>query len=211
MLTLLLAFAGSGCDGDPPGGRDGGDVDASVDSGNGDGLVFDLRASPELPAELGGDHAIELETVRLVLEDVRAIGDAATGDDRTSRSTFDLAWGEEADNRLIYPDAPPGIYARLLATVASYEMRGWVTLETGRVAFVVSDAAADLDLAIELGQPMLLPGSSLEIEVEVAVGEPLFEVGWSELAGADSILIDETSSVIGAVREHLAEAFRVED
>src|SRR5688572_25830696 len=95
-LVALLAAAcsvesASRPDGGPVPGDDGGGPgpDAPVGSA---GLVIEFRGVPALPASLGGDFDPELQDVRLDLEDVRAVGDAAPGDERTSRDQLRLEW-----------------------------------------------------------------------------------------------------------------------
>ena len=62
-------------------GEDGGGSGPDAPIGSA-GLVLEFRGVPTLPASLGGDFDAELEEVRLDLENVRAVGDAAPGDER---------------------------------------------------------------------------------------------------------------------------------
>ncbi len=133
LPVLVLALAG--CPG-PGEVADAGmdahdDVDAPTATG---GLVFQFTTDPAVPGPVG--TRFHVDEVRVYWHDVRAIGDSAPGDSRTSRDSLDLSWQSGASpGPLAFPQAPPGIYSVLEARIGggrrSCEIKGTVTLRDG--------------------------------------------------------------------------------
>lgn len=145
--ALVAALGlGSGCPQDPPGdqpdaaSRDGGDDD---DGGGSAGLTFEFRTDPNLPADVGGD--VRVESLRIELVNVQAIGDSAPGDERTTRAELQLEWDEEDEPApLVFPDAPPGLYSQFKARAggdgwSTYRVEGDLWLDGTEYDFRVED------------------------------------------------------------------------
>src|SRR5262249_41556401 len=144
-LVLCVGRAGCPATGEVPdaGGRDArNDLDAPPQSG---GLVFEFGTDPVVPGTVG--TKVRVDEVRVYWRDVRAIGDSAPGDYRTSIATLDLDWqGNNMPAPLAVPQAPPGLYSRLEARAGggekAYEIRGVVALNGGGMeSFEISDEA----------------------------------------------------------------------
>ena len=95
--------------------------------------MLEFRGVPALERRWAVPHA-RLEEVRLDLENVRAVGDAAPGDSRTSRvDSLRLEWwGGDDDGRrpqnepvvVTFDQAPPGLYSNVVAELSAYRMQG---------------------------------------------------------------------------------------
>jgi len=225
VLVALFAAAcsvssGSRPDaGGPDPGEDGGGStpDAAVGSS---GLVLELRGVPALSAELGGDFSPVLKEVRIDLENVRAVGDAAPGDERTSRDELRLEWkgesdddgGEEADNAPVvvtFDQAPPGLYSNVFAEVKSYRLRGEVEpAEDTERDFEIDDQPSSLAISIPLGGVTLEVGETRRVIIEVSCADAVLDVPWDQVAEEEgSLVVDSESAFIGAVHDAMQAAF----
>lgn len=226
-LVALLAAAcsvesGSHVDaGGPDPGEDGGgsDPDAAVGSA---GLVLELRGIPALSAELEGDFEAVLEEVRIDLENIRAVGDAAPGDERTSRDELRLEWkgesdgdgGDEADNEPVvvtFDQAPPGLYSNVFAEVKSYRLRGELELaeDTERDFEIDDQPSTPLAISIPLGGVTLEVGETRRVIIEVSCADAVLDVPWDQVEEEEegSLVVDAESEFIGAVHDAMQAAF----
>lgn len=116
----LVAVAACGDDATTP------DGDAAV----GGGLVVSWSARPDTwPGDFG--DGLTLERATFVFDNLRVVGDAAPGDPRTVKSSFELQWDDAAQPGDIgFPDAPGGVYSQLSLLIdghvagPSIELRG---------------------------------------------------------------------------------------
>lgn len=218
MAAACSVSSGTGPDSGPEPGEDGGgpDDDGSVGAA---GLVLEFQTVPALTAVLGGDFPAELEEVRIDLENVRAVGDAAPGDSSTTRDQLRLDWrgeddGDPAENGPVivsFSQAPPGLYSHVLAQVKSYRLRGSVELEEGGDDrdFDIEDSPASLSISIPLGGVMLEGGETRELAIEVSVVDAVVETRWDEITpdAEGNLRITSSSPQISAIREQIAAAF----
>ena len=243
-IAALVVLA-PGCGGEPGAGPDAApapDGDGGPDEGDGGlptaGLVLDIEGGPELPAALGGTYSARATRARLELENVRVIGDAAPGDERTTEAFVLLAWpdgagdggggearrgdgdgagegeGDDAEVRIVFPSAPPGIYSRVLCQVTRYELSGTVELgETTAPFAIVDQPATPLSVSIDLGGVLLEANATGRIQIEVDVDEAILAPDWDQVdADGEGVLrIGSGSPQIGAVRDALLEEFEVDD
>lgn len=222
LVALLVAAcsveSGSRADAGADPGQDGGGSGPDAPPGSA-GLVLEFRGVPTLDAELGGDFSLVLEDVRLDLENVRAVGDAAPGDSRTSRDELRLEWwgsddGEDPNNEPVivtFDQAPPGLYSNVFAELEHYEMQGTVEVEQDNERdFDIRDTpSSSLAISIPLGGVMLEAGETRRVVVEVACGAAVLGVPWGELTPEDDgdYVVDSESPQIGAVSDAMADAF----
>ncbi len=208
-MVGMLVLA-TGCPGDPPPDVDGGDGDVDA-AGDGDvpagGLNFEFVADPSLPSEPDGAFQVVITGARYQLGDVRAIGDAAPGDDRTSRSSFEIQLDEGATVRLPFPMAPQGIYSFLLADVITYELDGTVVVDTGadggieQVQFQIQDQPPDLELSVDLAG-LVVGSQPVTCVIEIDLRALTRAVDWAaqEIEDDGDIEIESDDVDIGAVR-----------
>lgn len=223
VLALLVAAcsveSGSRPDSGPDPGDDGGGPgpDAPVGAS---GLVLEFRGVPPLTAILGGDFEAELDRVRIDLESVRAIGDAAPGDERTTRDELRLEWrggeddGEGAENDPVlvsFNEAPPGLYSHILAQVTHYRLEGQVELELdGEHDFDIDDTPdSPLALTIQLGGVTLEAGETRQITIDVSCGAAVLDTPWDEVTpdGEGDLNVNDDSPQIGPIRTSMDTAF----
>lgn len=191
FLTALLALALGGC----PGSVGGNSPDARVTDGDGGddgdggpsegGLVFTFVTEPAMPADLGSN--VVVEDVHLRLREVRAIGDAAPGDDRTSVAQLMLRWeGEQSPDPLAFMDAPAGIYSRLELRLDAagedfaYRIEGHAEVGGMEVEFEIEDDVT-IPLSIPLSGVELVAGTSAYVTIAVNLEALVGDIDWSSV------------------------------
>lgn len=205
---LVIALAGFvGCSDAPDGPTDG--PDATPATG---GLIFAWRTRPALPTRLEDD--LEVNEASFELRDVRALGDSAPGDGRTSRSAIELTWsGTTRPPPLTFDQAPPGVYSRLELRLGgdgeAYWLRGrveqeeedgedeehWVTWE------VRDDAALTINVPLDVA---LAVGATATVAIEIDAGDLVHDIDWSRVPLRGGVrILDGADPQIAAVRTRL--------
>ena len=218
-LIALLAPAcavesGSRADAGSEPGEDGGGPGPDAPPGAA-GLVLEFRGIPPLPAELGGEFNPELEEVRIDLEDVRAVGDAAPGDSRTSRDELLLEWGGDDDDgendvvRVTFDQAPPGLYSNVFAEVKHYWLEGVVETDVEHDFRVDDEPESALAISIPLGGVTLEAGETRVITIDVSCGPAIETMPWDEVTpdGEGDLNLNKDSVEIGQIRVGMQAAF----
>lgn len=112
------------------------------------------------PAMVPGrvEDGYDLTAVAFHLRNLRVVGDAGSGDPRTTAPLVELGWSSEGrPGTIAFPDAPPGLYSRMLWTIDrgagayAYELHGTAQTGAGREPYAIRDAdpiAIDLDYQI---------------------------------------------------------------
>jgi hypothetical protein len=220
-IVLILGLALAGCSGpgndgpldatpDSDAGADAGD---ERDGGDGAGLVFRFVSEPSLPGELDGELDAVIERAELVLVQVRAIGDSSPGGEGTSADSFALSWADGEAEALRFPQAPPGIYAQLMAELAFYEIDGTVQISGEDVPFRVADASAAIQVAVSLDEVELEPGEDRVVTVHVNLGDVIQAVDWEQVPPDDENVryVGAASSQSADVRAQLAACISRDD
>lgn len=211
-LLGVLALAGCPAPGDAPdAGTDAGD-DADVPPPTG-GLVFEFGIDPVVPGSVGAK--VRVDEVRVYWLDVRAIGDSAPGDSRTSRASLDLVWqSESSPGPLAFPQAPPGLYSRLEARIGggqrAYEIRGAVMLRDGGTeSFEIRDEAQE-SISISLAGVVV---NSAPVTARVTMSLSfLASVDWDGLwDDRHDLKIEAGDPAVGAISAAVATSFAVTD
>ncbi len=206
--------------GGPDPGEDGGasTPDAAVGSA---GLVLELRGVPALSAQLEGDFDAVLEEVRIDLENVRAVGDAAPGDERTTRDQLLLEWsgesdgdgGEDPNNEPVvvtFDQAPPGLYSNVFAELTDYRLRGEVEVEEDNERDFDIDDQPDTPLAISipLGGVMLEVGETRRVVIDVSCVDAVIDIPWDLVDEEEgNLVVNKDSDYIDAARDAMQAAF----
>ncbi|MBL8620981.1 MAG: hypothetical protein JNK64_06740 [Myxococcales bacterium] len=137
------------------------------------GCPADDQSQPDAPGSAGvavawiSDPAVvpgrvedgfDLTAAAFHLRNLRVVGDAGSGDPRTTAPLVELGWSSEGrPGTIVFPDAPPGLYSRMLWTIDrgagayAYELHGTAQTGTGREPYAILDAdpiAIDLDYQI---------------------------------------------------------------
>ena len=198
---------GSELDGGPRADASPGDADAPV--GGGGGLTFEFRTAPELPAVTAD---LSVDEVRLELRDVRAIGDSAPGDSRTSRSRLTLEWKPGEDpSPLVFDLAPPGIYSNFEARLGAatteekrFEIRGKVRVRGELREFSIQNERVTRAIAVPLGG--LTVGAVPRVAtLSLSLGF-LSSVPWSDGSEEDELQIDDDDPRMPAIEAALVGA-----
>lgn len=215
-VALLGLASLSACSGPAAPAVDAGDGDAALDDGGGQGssLRFQFVSMPTVPADLGGDYAETVASVDLDLRNVRAIGDAAPGDERTTAAEYAIAFGfESPPNFLLFDQAPPGMYSHLLAQIVGYQISGTVVLSADPIPYLIDDTPpTPLSVSIPLTDVRVVDDQRTDVVVEIDVGQVLGEISWELFdPGSESVDIDQDWSAISELREHLVEGFQGEE
>lgn len=214
-MSLILGLALTGCPGpgeDPPDPLTP-DAGAEPDAGEppaGAGLVFQFESEPGLGNdELGGEYNPVIDQAVLTLVQVRAIGDSAPGDARTSADQLTLSWQDGEIEELDFPQAPPGFYAQLLAELTSFEIEGTLQISGDRVPFRIAESGADLEIAVGLDGLELEPGMDRTIRITVDLGDVIEAVEWDRVPEGDDgwRRVSPESEDMATVRERLQDGF----
>ncbi len=159
MLTLL-----AGCSGSAPGeSLDAGEhiVDASSIE-RGVHMEFALRDFFPKRFDTNG-YTVNVKSAAFYFQDLRLIGDSATGDDRVSKSMVELRWKSDTTVGVSFPDAPSGIYSRIRGTLIRVEMNGDVEIpDSGDYQYSIEHGVSipidfDLSFTLESGTLVTLP------------------------------------------------------
>jgi hypothetical protein len=154
-------------------------VDASIG-----GLIIELVAKggvPQMPAS-----NIEITRVVLGMTTLRAIGDAAPGDLRTTRTDLDeMEW---RDNLVpipqLFPTAPPGVYSMVDLRIADSPLSSVAISINGRAArggnlipFEIQNLTADVGVAISINT-VLTPRQYVTTTIELDVPALVQDIDW---------------------------------
>jgi len=190
------------------------DDHSSPDATPGTGLIVGWVTHPQMvPGPVEDDYS--LSSVAIGLRNLRVVGDAGAGDPRTTAPVVDLAWSDKVQPRdVAFPDAPPGLYSRMLASVErgaapyAFELRGTVMTMTGLEPYVIRDVDA---LAVDMDfQIVADPGTSTTIVVRVELDDVLDAADFAAAPVIDGARTIETGDAqMPSIRSHLAEAFGV--
>ena len=217
LATGCSVSSGSRPDAGSQPGEDGGGSDPDAPPGSA-GLVLEFRGVPALSARLGGDFDPELEEVRIDLEDVRAVGDAAPGDERTSREQLRLEWwgagdddgGDDPNNQPVvvtFDQAPPGLYSNVFAELKSYRMQGEVEIEESERDFEIEDSPA-LAISIALGGVTLEAGETRRVAIDVSCAVAVRDVPWDQVQEEEgNLVVGSGDPEIDAIQAAMQDAF----
>jgi hypothetical protein len=171
-------------------------------------------------AGLDGD-AVTIDECRLWLADLRIVGDAAPGDDRTYLAKAEVKLDGGAPPTQYFDDAPPGRYSTvdfgtegLSDNEPAWRLRGSVRID-GEGG---DDDPVDLEIEDEEGFARSLPlaglvlaaGETRRILVEVDLDAVLDGVDWSAMPREEGrIELDDDDPELAAFRARLVTAITV--
>jgi hypothetical protein len=184
---------------------DTGDVHTNLESG----IELRWHLDGNIPWTIEGQDDLTVTRVSMRLEDLRLIGDATTGDERTTIQLFEPQWPTEGVHGNQFDQAPPGLYTQLRASVSQFDVRIDVTPESGdpwRLELDTESTTHQLDIPLSGVDLAVGDVEIVDIEVDIsaiAQGIDLSEVdidgtGEGEIEPGDSefdtlMLLLETS------------------
>ena len=197
-LAMLAACPGGDDDGPGP--------DAAGDQG----LLITWSTTPAIPGDAGGPT---VSVVEVELSSLRALGDAAPGDARTTATDLELDWraGISAPP-LAFPAAPAGLYASLeLGSGGDDEhvkLEGTVVVRSETYTYRIEDETP-LSLSLPV-DAMVEPGARTEIPVVLDVAAVLAAVPFDQLEpDGTELRLESGDPEMAAVRAALTTAFHV--
>ena len=212
LTGVLLACGTSGGGGDAGVDDDGG---GRGDASASEGWVFEFVADPAL-GDVGG--GVSVDEARISLRDVRAIGDSATGDYRTSKAEVDLEWSDgHTPSPLRFPLAPPGIYSTFEARLGlpstgseRFEIRGEVVVGGETRSFRIENDVVNEQIAVPLDGLSL--GDELRTATIACSFAFLATLPWDQIALEEGeYRIEPGSPHMPAVVAGLSAAFSLAD
>ena len=215
----MLAVFTTACSGPAPGiqadadvpSSDSGFIGGEIDSGI--GLLF-VSVPPFGETFSHDGNTISVRSAEFTIVDLRLIGDAASGDFRTSKDLVELSWKEDKEEAVPvgYEDAPPGMYSRVRGTVVGFSIKGDVELDDGTEAeFEVEQESVSLPIEFSLALS-LEAGEGQTLTVEVDLKNITEEIPFEDLTVENGeIEIDEDSEAMEKVEEKIGESFEVTD
>lgn len=213
-LVVMVATA-CGTPDDPPVGADAGS-DAAPDEdtiGPAAGIVVEFESRPSIPGTF--ENQDRIDAVEIALVNLRVQGDV-TPDDRTTEPSFTLDWvspmcgsAECAE----FPQAPPGLYSLVVATITSFRIEGEVDVGGNAMPFVIEDPAADLDVDFSFPPVPVHPGDPGRIQVEVRLDQLVEEVDWEQVpvSGEGVLELGPSDPQFDDVEDRLEQAFESDD
>jgi hypothetical protein len=183
------------------------------------GLTIELVAKNGVPQMPATD--VQITTVTIGAVTVRAIGDAAPGDVRTTRSGYKFDF---RDNLMPVPitfvEAPTGLYSMLELRVArvtsppaqasdACNIQGRVIRAGDSVPFEIKNTTADTAIAIAINTdlaPRELDTASIEVDVAALIAD----VDWNAvpLSGEGRLFVGDGDPQMATVVTKLSTAFR---
>lgn len=214
MLRLLAASLSAllmGCPSD-----DNGTPDGPPGDGGTQGLTVHWQSTQTIPTT-SDDPAVE--EASLAVRSLRVIGDAASGDEATTRERVSLSWSRDgAPAALRFDQAPSGKYAKIDAVLRgwdgdgndedsgdAFEISGTVRVGSTTYRYEIEDSS---QLAISLPLPdgtMLSPGGALSLTVRVNWRDVVKDLNFSSIPPREGTIRinDDTPAVLSAAREAL--------
>jgi hypothetical protein len=213
--VLAIGVAVGGCPADD---------DTDVDAAPAGALRIDVTGDRTLPADITTSPLRHLERVRLHARTIRAFGDAAPGDARTTAMDVDLLWDRETvPAATAFDQAPSALYAsveiRLERDPAGgehvVELRG--TAETdpdggGPVPFGSYEYEIELEeIRCTITVPTQTPldvGQVASIPIAVVLGHAIEALDFSQLAwDGEKLKLPEASPLEATIADWVRESF----
>jgi hypothetical protein len=214
IAASLLLVA---CPGDPTDNP----VDAPTDGDGslpGNGLTIDTNTNHGIPASIG-DGNIKIEEVWISTRSIRAIGDAAPGDERTTKLDVGLHWDDEDDpDKFTFDRAPSGRYSTVRLQVAApesgdqdaaFQIKGEVKIDDTFRKFEVDSETSSFQISVAV-DTVLPAGGTAEIDLELVLEGLVDTIDFTLITpdGDGVRVIDDSDSEMAIVRAALETAFR---
>ena len=151
-----------------------------------DGLTIELVAKGGVPQMPSAD--VELTRVVIGATAIRAIGDAAPGDMRTTRDAYIFEWRDNLSPiPFLFGEAPPGLYSsvelRINDSRVSTEAIGIIgrARRAGNlVPFEISNRSADIPIEVSINT-VLDPRKIAVVTIEVDVPALVAAIDWASV------------------------------
>jgi hypothetical protein len=180
-------------------------------NGGASGLHVTWASTPTIPGMASSN--VTINSVLFRVDDLRVIGDAGSGDPRTSQESFELKWGASArPDEIVFGDAPTGVYSKVTLQADghlidnSYEITGSVRINDVMKDFEIHDRdalTANVDISV-----MLEPGGRANVPLRLRFDEALGVIDFTTLRVDDGKLeLDTLDLQMPVFRTKLAASF----
>ena len=194
------------------------------------GCPADDQSQPDAPGSAGvavawiSDPAVvpgrvedgfDLTAAAFHLRNLRVVGDAGSGDPRTTAPLVELGWSSEGrPGTIVFPDAPPGLYSRMLWTIDrgagryAWELHGTAQTSAGREPYaILDDDALPIDLDYQI---MAEAGTLTTIVTRVEFDDVLDVIDFDAAPVIGGVrTITEGDLQLAAIRAEVVRAFGV--
>jgi hypothetical protein len=206
LLAASMCACSSGTRATPDGGNPGSDGPSG-----GAGLHVQWGITPAVPGQTGTN--VTVKSVLFRVDDLRVIGDAGSGDPRTSREDFQLSWMEnQQPEPIAFPDAPTGLYSKVTIQADghlvddSYAIAGTARVSDVTWDFQIHDRealTANIDIMTTLD-----PGGEANVPIRVRLDHALGVIDFSTLRQDGGHLeLDTLDTQMATFRAALATSF----
>ena len=168
-----------------------GDGSSSSDQG----LQVKWSSGTPIPGNATNDVTVSKLLFRIA--NLRVIGDAGPGDNRTSADSFQVQWAQGmAPAAETFADAPSGLYSHLVFLADdnlvdySYEIEGTSKVDGNVTPFKIHDRSP-LPVSLDTNT-MLEPNEVASLAIVVRVDQALTSLDWSKLNNQNGTLTLDT-------------------
>jgi hypothetical protein len=207
--TCLLLGVIAACHGSDPSAPDGSMLDGTGSGSSDHGLAITWATSPSsIPGDTGGDGT-SIASMKFRILNLRVIGDAGPGDNRTSVDSIELDWatGMKPD-AVSFADAPTGLYSRVVLVADgnliaySYELAGMTKLDGNPMPFQIHDRTP---LAISLDTSATLePDQTASLGITIRIDQALQSLDFHKLSNqSGTLVLDTFDDAMGDFRDKM--------
>jgi hypothetical protein len=197
VRTCLLLGVIAACHGSDPSAPDGSMLDGDGSNASNHGLSITWTTSPSsIPGDTDGDNG-SIATMTFRVFNLRVIGDAGPGDNRTSVDSIELDWATGAKpSPVSFVDAPSGLYSRVILLADgnlidySYELAGTTKLDGNTMPYQIHDRTP---LAISLDTSVTLdPNQTASLGITIRIDQALQSLDFHKLSNQSGTLVLDT-------------------
>ncbi len=206
LIIVFTAFVVA-CGTDPgPGTGDAG-ADAMETPMGGLRLLFD--SVPDIPDSAGGPFDARIDTATIRLRNLRAIGDAAPGDERTRVEDLTLRWTDETQpGAVVFANAPLGLYSQVAAEIVEYTITGSVKIMDVTYPFEIEDNPPPISVVASIDGTMVSAGEVEDVTIKIQIGDVVTDIDWADQEIEDNMIeLESDDPDISDVREEMSELF----
>jgi hypothetical protein len=168
-----------------------GDGSSSIDQG----LQVTWSSATPIPGNATTDVTVSKLLFRIA--NLRVIGDAGPGDNRTSADSFQVEWAQGMTPVAeTFANAPTGLYSHLVFLADgnlvdySYEIEGTTKVDGNVTSFKIHDRSP-LPVSLDTST-MLEPNEVASLAIVVRVDQALTSLDWSKLNNQNGTLVLDT-------------------
>jgi hypothetical protein len=169
VRTALLVGAVAACHTSNSGMNDGGGDDNTDASGGATGLSVKWTTRAPIPGDVRTDLSVTSMLYRIA--NLRVIGDAGPGDNRTSKDAFIASWDTMQPPTIVFATAPTGLYSKVVLLADAnfidyaYEIYGTVKVNGETHPYKIHDRTP-IGVSLDTSA-MLDPGKSAGITIRL--------------------------------------------